>query len=281
MTQVACPACETAPAGATLNRGGTAFNRCPACATQWRPEGATFCSYDTHYFRDRAHDDTESPIGRAKLETFRRFWGTIASIQPPGPVLEIGCSAGLALRAGLEAGLDVYGFDVTRDVLPLVEANGITPERVTVGDVGDIPNRNYAVCAFFDSFEHVPEPAPFLDRLTEVLAPDCRLLMVLPMADTLSNRLLGSLWPHYLPDHWVHYSKKGLIALLNTRGFKLEQWFYPAKKVPAQMVRRHLAMRWPWAAKLACCNASLWFNIGERGSLWKRTGRPVPGGPAK
>lgn len=96
MTQVACPACETAPAGATLNRGGTAFNRCPACATQWRPEGATFCSYDTHYFRDRAHDDTESPIGRAKLETFRRFWGTIASIQPPGPVLEIGCSTGTA-----------------------------------------------------------------------------------------------------------------------------------------------------------------------------------------
>ncbi|MCX5768975.1 MAG: methyltransferase domain-containing protein [Candidatus Hydrogenedentes bacterium] len=281
MTQVECPACGSLPTGPMRRRGGGLYNHCPACATQWRPEGATFHNYNSDYFHNRAHNDTDSSVSRAKLQTFRRFWRTITSTEPSGPILEIGCSAGLALRAGLEAGLDVYGFDVTKDILPLVQANGVGPERVAVGNLADIPNRNYAVCAFFDSFEHVPEPGPFLDRLAEVLAPDCLLLMVLPMADTLSNHLLGGLWPHYLPDHWVHYTKKGLTTLLNARGFTLKHWFYPAKKVPAQMVRRHVAMRWPWAAKLVCGNASLWFNIGERGSLWKRTGRPFSGTPAK
>ncbi len=271
MACTVCPACAGTPESAPLKRGKDQFLRCATCKTQWREAGAVFDAYDASYFEERAHDDTESAVAKAKRQTFTHFWRQIPESHRSRPILELGCSGGLALRAALELKLDVHGFDVTEDILKLTDANGIPRERVTAGELRQLPAKTFGVAAFFDSFEHIPDPGAFLKEFMPYLADDALILMVIPAADTLSNQFLGSLWPHYLPDHWIHYTLRGLDALLNPCGFSLQTSFYPKKQVPSDMIRRHINMRWPWLGKFVPGSLELGFNIGERGMIWKRS----------
>lgn len=271
MACTVCPACGGAPQPAQLKRGKDQFLRCGNCRTQWRESGAVFNAYDASYFQERAHDDADSAVGKAKRQTFNYFWRQIPEAYRSRPILELGCSGGLALRAALEMNLDVHGFDVTEDILKLTDANGIPRERVTAGALSQLPKRTFGVAAFFDSFEHIPDPKAFMHEFTPYLADDALLVMVIPAADTPSNRWLGSLWPHYLPDHWIHYTNRGLEALLTPHGFSAQTAFYPRKQVPSDMVRRHINMRWPGLGKWFPAHLQLGFNIGERGLIWKRS----------
>lgn len=271
MACLICPACKGNPESQPIRRGRDSFLRCSGCGTLWRAAGAEFNAYDASYFQERAHDDAESAVGQAKLKTFDYFWRQIPESHRARPILELGCSGGLALRAALDQRLDVHGFDITEDILKLTDANGIPRERVTAGTLQQLPEKAFGVAAFFDSFEHIPEPRAFLEVFAPYLSEDALVLMVIPAADTVSNRFLGSLWPHYLPDHWVHYTVRGLEALFAPQGLSLMSAFSPRKQVPADMVRRHINMRWPGLGRWVPAHGALSFNIGERGLIWKRT----------
>jgi hypothetical protein len=95
---------------------------------------------------------------------------------------------------------------------------------------------------FLDSFEHIGDPAGFLAWLTENSGDSARVLLVAPDAGSLSARLMGRYWPHRLPDHPFHWTRKGLTDLFDRHGFRLVRSFYPWKYVSLGMILSHAGL---------------------------------------
>jgi hypothetical protein len=100
-------------------------------------------------------------------------------------------------------------------------------------------------------------------------------LVVAPEAGSPSERWLGPLWPHRLPDHRFHWSRSGLEALYRAHGFRRVAEFRPTKTVSGAMLINHLTMTLPLVRPLA--GAARWlrglrldFNVGEMGLVLER-----------
>ena len=95
-----------------------------------------------------------------------------------------------------------------------------------------------------------------------------------PRADSLSQRLLGRLWPHKLPDHQFQWSRAGVVEFMARRGFVLRADFFPLKFASPQMVVAHFlhkagappsVKKWLGGAALAVP-----INFGEMGLVFRR-----------
>jgi hypothetical protein len=100
-------------------------------------------------------------------------------------------------------------------------------------------------------------------------------LLVAPEAGSRSERWLGRLWPHRLPDHRFHWSRRALESLYAAHGFRKVAAFTPTKTVSGAMVINHLTRTFPVLRPLA--GAGRWlsrvrldFNLGEMGLVLER-----------
>jgi hypothetical protein len=94
-------------------------------------------------------------------------------------------------------------------------------------------------------------------------------MLILPRGDSFSRRVMGKYWIHNIPEHWIHYSQKGLIKLWGEYGWKPIQTFYPLKTINLSTVSNHLKiMKLP---HLKISNSfSFPFNFGEMGLVFKK-----------
>jgi hypothetical protein len=148
---------------------------------------------------------------------------------------------------------DVYAFDARPERLP---------EAVDLW-------------VLLDSFEHLPEPDAFLAWMEASSASGARALVVAPEADSPSERVLGRLWPHKLPDHEFHWSRAALVEAFARRGFELAREFHPGKYVSGAMLASHWghkfpAMALPDAGVNALAHLRLYFNVGQMGLAFRR-----------
>lgn len=247
--------------------------RCTTCGSFFdRSSLAQDFVYDASYPTDRGHFDPE--VGAMKVRSLER-WLRVAELDPTGLVVcEVGFGGGHCLRWLADRAAQTLGIEA-------VEANLEHARSLGLADV-----MRFAACReplarpvelwlFLDSFEHVPEPDRFLRWLTASSAPGARVLVVAPEAGSPSERSLGPLWPHRLPDHRFHWSRKGLEALYRAHGFRTVAQFRPTKTVSGAMLLNHLSMTFPLVRPLA--GAARWlrglrldFNVGEMGLVLER-----------
>ena len=179
------------------------------------------------------------------------------------------CLAFVSRRAGRTFGIEA----VTEN---LVRARALAGPEVFAFD--ELPERLPApvdVWLLLDSFEHLPEPAGFLEWMAVSSAPEARALVVAPEAASASERALGRLWPHKLPDHAFHWSRAGLTEIFARHGFELTSEFHPGKYVSGAMVASHLGHKFPALAPLASSmkalgGVRLYFNLGQMGLTFRR-----------
>ena len=257
-----CPACESQATAHSFAVRNQVFSTCSRCHTIWQPTGASFENYGEEYFEKRGHNSSTSGIVAAKILTFEGFWRK-AGAPPNSKVLEVGCATGLGLVAGRSKGWKMTGLDVADSASEHAKERGFPPGTV-VKSLSEIDGCFFSAVGFFDALEHIPNPAGFLIELGKYLLPTARVVVVLPRADTLSRRILGAWWPHYLPDHWVHFSREGIRQLAERTGYSLESCFRPHKKVTPFTLVRHLGLHTGLSI-----SAPTWpvfsFNIGQGG----------------
>ena len=139
--------------------------------------------------------------------------------------------------------------------------------KPVVRSLDQLGGEKFDVVSFFDALEHIPEPEQFLAQLRGHLSPGARLLVVIPRADTLSRKILGRLWPHYLADHWVHFSRRGLRCLMERTGFSPERNFFPLKWITPFTVAQHLFLH--SGLKIPVPARPIFpFNFGEDGCVF-------------
>jgi hypothetical protein len=137
--------------------------------------------------------------------------------------------------------------------------------------------RKVDLWVFSDSFEHLPDPDAFISWVSGNSSRQAQLLIVAPEAGSLSDRLLGRLWPHKMHDHRFHWSREGLVHFLSVKNFALSASFDPTKFISLITITAHLLqkLRTPrWVAERInapiLANICFRFNFGEMGMLFRK-----------
>ena len=243
---------------------------CGSCGSYWDLDSLNArVTYDESYPERRGHFDPH--VGALKVSTLEH-WLKVSKVAIAGKtVCEVGFGGGsclplLAAKAG-----HVIGLEVNQSAIDRVAATGIRAELLCVIPL-PTPSRPVDLWLFQDSFEHIPDPASFVEWMRANSAPDAQILMVLPRGDSMSRRLLGRYWPHKLPDHEFHWSRAGLVDFFSRLGFNLRAEFFPLKFASPQMILAHglhkLGIKGgDWLSGLPL---SVPLNFGELGVVFDR-----------
>jgi hypothetical protein len=248
--------------------------RCRECGSFFdRDAAAREFRYDASYPAERGHFDAE--VGALKVRSLER-WLRAVGIEPAGRVVcEVGFGGGHCLRWLASLAAAAYGIEAIEADLEHARRLGVAEVRPFEGCREPLP-RPVELWLFLDSFEHLPEPDRFLGWLARSSAAQANVLLVAPEAGSRSERWLGRLWPHRLPDHRFHWSRRGLAERFAAHGFRRVADFRPAKSVSPAMVAAHLAHRMPGLRPLADAARRLrrvrfQVDLGEMGLLFERT----------
>lgn len=121
--------------------------------------------------------------------------------------LDAGCGVGHSLRAGLARGWRVQGVEVDTTALALARQAGLPV--VTPAD--DLLSGPYHLVSFWETLEHIADPAGTLARYAAHLHDDGLVALTVPNLNALETRILREACP------WVHggYNTPGHVNLLH------------------------------------------------------------------
>ncbi len=202
---------DTLPLHIAIDRSVGILRQVPSVAV----EVALARAYDTGSLLGTAMDDTV--LGRPYAEDFLRF---VEQVLPGGlagcSVLEIGAGRGYLLRRLREAGATVIGIEPgTR--------NGADWARHGVDVVCDrfpspkVPGR-FDLIVGYGVFEHMADPASFLEAIRDQLSPDGLLILSVPDCGTFIETGDPSMLVH---EHYAYLSDASLRRLLLKQGFQI------------------------------------------------------------
>ena len=228
--------------------------------------------YDASYPELRGHFDEAT--GEMKRRTFER-WLDGAGIDLAGnAVCEVGFGGAHCLAFAAERAAQAFGIEAVPENLARARALGVPDVFPFDGRPDRLP-KPVDIWVLLDSFEHLPEPAGVLDWMAANSAPGAKALVVAPEAGSTSERALGRLWPHKLPDHEFHWSRAGLVEIFERHGFARASEFHPGKYVSGAMLANHLRHKFPALALpgptvKALARVRLYFNVGQMGLTFER-----------
>jgi hypothetical protein len=245
---------------------------CGVCGSYWDLDAlGTRVVYDESYPEHRGHFDPR--VGALKVRTLRH-WLAKSGVRLAGrTVCEVGFGGGTCLSFLAAQAAHVVGLEVNQSAIDRVHATSTSAELLLVIPL-PTPSRPIDLWLFQDSFEHIPNPAEFVDWMSTHSAPDAEILVVLPRGDSLSRRLLGRLWPHKLPDHEFVWSRAGVVDFLGRHGWALDAEFFPLKFASPEMVLAHglhkLGVGKGRARVLSGARVAFPLNFGEMGLVLRR-----------
>jgi SAM-dependent methyltransferase len=144
----------------------------------------------------------------------------LKEIPPPARVHEVGAGDGRLVRALADRGYVVTGSDAFAPVP--VGGGGSAVGRARAEE--SLPAHVFDVVVAWHVLEHLPEPHQALSAAFRALRPGGRLIASVPNLDSIQARIGGPKWFHEdVPRHAVHFTRRGLLRLLDRAGFTVER----------------------------------------------------------
>ncbi len=143
-----------------------------------------------------------------------------------GKLLDVGCATGAILKEAVRAGWDTSGVDLSPKLL---EQAGIrVPEaKLYNSELKEVnfPSKEFDVVIALNLLEHVLNPKELIEEVYRILKPGGIFLFKTVRIDSLSARKRGFNWDHLKwPGHFVWFTKKTLLTMLNSSGFILKKF---------------------------------------------------------
>lgn len=258
-----------------VERKFTKKAECPTCHSFYDLQylNSQF-EYDESYPKERNHFNSE--IGRNKVITLQNWINRNSINLSENIVCEVGFGGGFCLQSLNKKSKYTYGIEVVPENIQHAIDLGLPKENLfNALNLPDDIFPKVSLWIFQDSFEHIPDPDQFIKWLEKNSSEDAKLFIVLPTANTFSEKYLGTLWPHRISDHHFHWSSIGIKHFFKEFNFELEKTFYPKKKIDLGMILLHLQHKVSWLKfpKMIINFSSkipLSFNIGQVGFIFKK-----------
>jgi SAM-dependent methyltransferase len=196
------------------------IHRCGHCGNAFVPDAAVPADLESLY--TAAYFDGGEATGYPSYEadgplierSLARRMRWLATLAPPGRLLDVGAAYGFGLCAARATGFDAVGVEISPEAAAAAERRAGAP--IIVGDflAVDVPGR-FAVITMFDVLEHMRDPRACVMRARELLVPGG--ILAVETGDLASPwaRLLGSRW-YFLdpPQHLAYFTAAGLADLM-------------------------------------------------------------------
>ncbi len=216
----ACALCGGTSYRRLFHKQGYDFVRCDACRLVRLdpvPDENTLAAFYEASYDGGAYGEWGAKYD-IRLAHARTRVGIVEPHAPDGPWLDIGCSTGAFLDAASRRGIDIDGIDVSESAVGVARERGLRAFHASAETF--TPTRKYAYITGFDVLEHVPDPAAFLDRLHDWLAPGGRVALTMPDIASVHARLMGRHWYYYAaPYHITYFDRDTASRLMERHGF--------------------------------------------------------------
>ncbi len=152
-----------------------------------------------------------APDKRLKIFSF-------LSIKENTTILDVGCGAGRLLYALKEAGIkNLLGVDPFNEK-DIQYENGLKIQKKEIHEI----KGKWDVITFHHSFEHIPNPAETLETAANLLAPDGRCVIRIPIVPCYALEHYGVNWVQLdAPRHFFLHSIKSMNILAAKVGLEI------------------------------------------------------------
>jgi len=159
----------------------------------------------------------------ARRDTFRRSFRQLDLLaQPPGDLLDVGCSTGFSLIVAREAGWRALGLEPSRWAVEHARREGLDVSEGTL-DSHPFASEQFDVVTLWDVIEHVTSPRETLEAALDVLRPGGVIALTTMDIGSIVARALGSRWPHLMRMHLWYFRFAHVASLLEAAGFEAPQ----------------------------------------------------------
>src|SRR5438270_567967 len=155
---------------------------------------------------------------------------TLASHVRPGPVVEVGCAAGVNLLPP-PAGLVPHGVEISKSLAAAAGAafrpfGGTCVQAPAIEGLATFPRGFFHGALLIGYIEHEFLPREALMALRAALADDAVVVVKTPSFASLNRRLMGMRWSGFrFPDHVNYFTPRTLSELARRTGFRTQYGF--------------------------------------------------------
>lgn len=218
-----CIVCGCERSDLVLRREGTRGTgrtlrllRCADCSTIFQDGWAGEFEaplYDYYRARvGRSWSELHDEITRGRIEALLAQLGRLHAGRR---LLDVGCGQGFFAYLAQSAGWQAEGIDLSEGAVAVGRPLG-APIRVESVFSELLPAAGYDLVTLFEFIEHVPEPARFVQRVAELVAPGGHVYLTTPNFDCLDRRLMGAEWPVIHEEHLSYFTPRTLSAMIES-----------------------------------------------------------------
>ncbi len=203
--------------------------RCQVCQSvspSPRPTSAElFDAYNAQYYGEGERKFL--PPVEAVIELFRDQRARFASSLVPagGRLLDVGCGNGNFLERCANRGLSVAGTELPGAAAE--RARKRLGNRLHVGSLMSacFAEKSLDLVMFWHVYEHLDQPALYLEESCRILKPGGRLVLALPNIESGQARIFRGSWLHLDPPrHLFFQGPSALTRAAESRGFAAEKF---------------------------------------------------------
>ncbi len=193
-----------------------ALQRCAACGLVYqRGWGEQFDAGLYEYYRVRADWPLERVYRPLNSRRIASLLDHLGALVPGRRLLDVGCGAGQLVSVATSLGWDARGIDLAPPAVALARKFGA---RCDVLDffAPELSTARFDVIVMSEFIEHVPAPARFLRRASELLVHGGIVYVTTPNFSSLTRYLVGvDDWQVVHPQHLSYFTPRSLRRLVN------------------------------------------------------------------
>jgi SAM-dependent methyltransferase len=168
-----------------------------------------------------------------------------------GPVIDVGTATGETMAALRDGGWSPSGVEISHGVAEIARARGFDV-RPRLEDYVDGLAGSCAAVTFFQSLEHLPDPAAALRTAALLLRPGGCVVVETWDRGSIVARLMGTRWQQVAPPSviWIFHRRAG-AEMARRAGLSLRSWQASMKWISVRWGASMIGDRYPVARPLA------------------------------
>ncbi len=152
---------------------------------------------------------------------FKKKLDDIASYEPVGRLLDVGCGPGLFMKLAQERGWQVVGVDLSEEAVKKGKKDKITIKHGTL-DSAKLGQNMFDVITGFQLIEHVQKPDALLRKMSARIKKGGLIVITTPDKKGFLAQLSGKHWfEYYNKEHLFFFNQKSLREMIEKAGFEV------------------------------------------------------------